>query len=327
MLLPLFLIAQPPTNDDCIDAQELVLSNGEASAIVDLENATGDNIENCDEAGVWYSFMPDASADAYLIITLNEDGDCNNDDTEIHIFRGNDCGNLTELTDGCQDEDNTVCENHERFAFLNESTEKIYIHVARDDDDEEDDAVYRLLIQELEDPGNDDCVDATQIQFNNNGDASVKVDLSLATQDDNIEDCDEAGVWFTFSLTNTGPVTILTQSFDPGDCDEDDDTEIHVFKGNACDNLTELTTGCQDEDNTECENNEAFTFDGAPGDVIYVHVARNDTDDNLQYTLSINSPSPNVIVEELPAQNWKQLLGMMLLLISIGTVSIFRLRR
>jgi hypothetical protein len=128
------LLAQPP-NDDCINAQMILVdhqSNSPTITPVDLDNATTSVLEDCSQPGIWFKFI--AQNDFYQITTTTSDGNCDNEDAEIHVFAGTNCGSLSSLmVDGCQDEDNTLCYNQESFrSFVSPGT-MIWILVARNE--------------------------------------------------------------------------------------------------------------------------------------------------------------------------------------------------
>ena len=61
LMAPILLMAQA-ANDDCINAEVLTFSMGQSDALIDLTDATDDDLEDCDAPGVWYTFTVNAGA-------------------------------------------------------------------------------------------------------------------------------------------------------------------------------------------------------------------------------------------------------------------------
>jgi hypothetical protein len=128
-------VSAQPSNDDCENAQLIMVdhqSNMPSIVAVDLDNATTSTLEDCTEPGIWFKFI--AQNDFYQITTTTSDGNCSNEDAEIHVFAGTNCGSLSSLmVNGCQDDDNTLCNNQESFrSFVSPGT-MIWILVARNE--------------------------------------------------------------------------------------------------------------------------------------------------------------------------------------------------
>ena len=246
-------------SDDCAGAELLdVEDTCEPKGLYTFEGATNGDDE-CDYIGVWFKVAVPASG-AVVFSTLFPGS---NDDTEIKVYTGS-CGNLTLLSEDCQDDDNTAFVNHEQIIISNQTPgDALYIVV----DDRDEGGTFSVCVFDpgLILPTSDDCEGAVLLDVDDTCEPKGPYTFEGATNGD--DECDHNGVWFKVEVPASGAVVFSTLF--PG---SNDDTEIKVYSG-SCGDFTLLSEDCQDDNNTVFESHEVILISNqTPGDTLYIVV-------------------------------------------------------
>ncbi len=252
-------------NDQCINAQELTFGTGASATSAngsliyatstDAPEDCGDNVNNGDSEGLWYTFTGTGAGMLYNINTCSG----TNFDTEISVFSGS-CGSLTCL-DG--NDDNSSCGNSTRSSvdLVTTTIEPYYIYVKGNNGSVGN---FRLEIENQNDrlPGNDLCENAIVIPTPTTGEEEhVSGTLDLASTvgapadcGDGVDNDDSGGIWYTFTALENKEYVVYTCPLTPS-AGGFVDTELSVFKG-SCGSLT-----CVSENNvTDCGIGLTTTF-------------------------------------------------------------------
>jgi hypothetical protein len=213
-----------PTNDFCTNAVDM--SMGTVYAIdTSTATSTGDPTNICSAPfgkGVWFRFTTTRTG----TLTLNT---CGSDfDTVIGIFTGS-CDALTFYS--CADDNGPVCAGAQAsISFAATAYTSFYIVVGG----REGAGGNLKFTASISPPPNDTC--ETAIPLTNA--VPYQINMIGATSSGDPRNCQfntSPGVWFQYTPTNTGPLTISTTGtqFNP---------DIEVFTG-ACGNLTNPICG------------------------------------------------------------------------------------
>ena len=279
-----------PANDECVDAIEIV-SNGAFEG--DTSRAAGTDMTTCalnDSADVWHRWIADC--DGLATFSL-----CDSSfDTTLAVFDACDGFELACADDSCGNRSEVVLEVSGgteymiRVSGFNGATgpyvltvscignndgaccqpDGVCSHRTRWSCDEIGGRFFPMQTcdQVICPPANDDCHNAVEIF-----DGATEFDNLAATTDgpghalcDSAnEDRIEADVWFTYTATGDGPVTVST-------CNAADyDTWIAAYRRTDCPVNDDRILGCND-DADGCDVTSAITFDAVCGEEYLIRV-------------------------------------------------------
>lgn len=251
------LPACPPSNDLCIDAEEIACGD---SVTGNTDNSTSNDepLDFCGTGtgapGVWYSFTGSAE-----IVNLSL---CNSSyDTKIQVWTG-DCSALTCVV-GNDDNFGACGGLQSEVEFLSEAGTIYYIYVFGFGSSTGDYTLDVTCTEIPDPPVNDECADA--IAFNANEDAecvefasgtifgataSAEANACFGTSDDD--------VWFTFEAVSVDHAISLFNI-------EGDTQDLYhvLYEGDDCDNLSQVY--CSDP-------NESVANGLTVGNTYYVRV-------------------------------------------------------
>lgn len=252
-----------PVNDQCAGATPLVagtpvnLNTVAATALNDPTPACQTDVG----AGVWYTYTPTTTGP----VTISTCG--SSFDTVISVYTGL-CGALQPLVNGCNDDNGPSCDGEQASITFN--------GVAG--------TVYRILIAGYsgatgtltvtvnpttnppDGPVNDNCLGAILVSAG----STVTTDTTGATSTgDPTPSCQPdsgAAVWYSFTPTATGPVTVST-------CGSEFDTVLSVYSG-PCGTITPVAGACNDDNGPACAGEQAsLTFNATAGTLYWFVVS------------------------------------------------------
>jgi len=190
------------------------------------------------------------------------------------------------LSDNCQDEDNTIYDNHELIILDNQTPDDtLYIVV----DDRDEGGTFSVCVFDpysgVTLPTSDDCAGAILLDVDETCVAKGPYTFQDATNGP--DECAYNGVWFKVAVPTSGSVIFSTLF-----SGSNGDTEIKVY-GGSCGSFTLLSQDCQDEDNTDIGDHEQiFIADQTPDDTLYIVV----DDEGTRGTFSVCVYEPNLNV-------------------------------
>ncbi len=236
-------------NDACSDAYPM--TNGVTYSESTMQaNSNGDPTPGCQAnfgRGVWFAFTPSISGR----ITIST---CGSDfDTVLQVYTGA-CASLTPMI--CNDDAGSACfavTASVTFDGVAATTYRILtggFNSARGN--------LRIIATVAPAPANDVCTNAIPLiagvtNFMNTIGATTNGDTPLTCWTNY-----GRGVWFSFTPSISGTVTVST-------CSSDFDTLVQAYTG-ACDSLTPVAGGCNDDFGPICSTNRAsISFNGTAG--------------------------------------------------------------
>ncbi len=230
------------TNDTCNSA--IVMEAG-LTYSMNTANASsaGDPVPICQPTfgnGVWYTFTPTANG----IVTIST---CGSDfATSLQIFTG-DCGSLLPVIDGCNSDNGPACLGNQGSVSFSGSVGVPYKILVGGSNK----GTGNLMIRANVSPAliNDTCDGAIGMTA---GVTYSQSTTTATTGGDPIPTCQTnfaKGVWYKFTATNSGIVSIST-------CESDFDTVLQVFTG-TCGSLTPIIDGCNNDNGPSCATNRA----------------------------------------------------------------------
>ena len=251
-------VAGIPSGDDCASAVLLEVDTECSSQTFSFDNATN-GPDECSDIGIWFMALVPPSGS--LFFTTKYPG--SNEDQEIKVFKGN-CGEFELLSDDCQDDDDTDFDNHEEILLSGETPGDTLYFVVDDRGDGGSFSVCLLDPGILGEVSADSCEIAIPLEM---GSKCEPRTFSFDNMTNGTNECSDIGVWFKVIVPESGNLIFSTLS--PG---SNLNTELRAFTG-ECGNLTEITSGCQDDDNAVLYEHEHIQIrNQLPGETIYFMV-------------------------------------------------------
>ena len=234
----------PPSNNDCVDAQEIYLGTT-AFSTVDA-TTDGDAHSECQNEGqtyndIWYTFTSGASGT--LVISTCSIVDY---DSDLVAYYGDNCSNLEFA--GCNDDGDDCFEFSSYLEVPVLLGDRMTIRVGGwQSGDEGSGDIFLDIIDakgnSIASPANDDCAEAVEI---GEGDYYFTT-LDATTDGPAHPECEVDGdggqtgndVWYRYIAPTSGTLTLST-------CDQANyDTDLVIYNGTDCNNL--LLVGCNDD--------------------------------------------------------------------------------
>ncbi|QTY27994.1 fibronectin type III domain-containing protein [Flavobacterium sp. CS20] len=136
-------------------------------------------------------------------------------------------------------------------------------------------------------PSNDDCTGALPLTVTTDNTTFTTFSTDFATEGTNeLNDCDASGnlgVWYTFTAPSSTIEFLQGASGDPG---------ITIYEGSDCNNLTELTANC-------VNNNDGILTGLTVGNTYYAMVWTDSTQTTAEFVLFFNEcPAPSGLTAE-----------------------------
>jgi len=300
--LPACSPCPPPINDECSAAIQVFAGPCAAAGttVCATPSVSGSIPAPCGLSAaapdVWYYFKPVCDG----VVTIDTIGLCLGQsaafDTVLSVYTGA-CGSL--VTVACNNDAGGVCNPQSRVTFTGNHLLTYYIRVAGK---VVASGEFRLnIIAPAAPPSNDDCAGAIALTSGSpaalgstecatpspSGSIPVPCGSSVNSRD----------LWYTFTPTCTGPVTIdtcgnLPCPLPPGTFD----TVLSVYTG-VCGSLT--TVACNNNGGAGCGNRSRVTFTGNALVTYYIRVAGAGAAVRGRFRLNISSPSPTVPLNDL----------------------------
>jgi len=271
----------PPPNDLCSDA--IMMTAGTTYSVNTVNaTATGDPTPACQNSfgnGVWYSFTPAISG----VVTIST---CASDfDTALEVYTGA-CGALTPVIGGCDDDNGPACATTRASVSFSGTAGTSYLILGGGRNSESGNLQIVATVVPPP-PANDQCAGAIPMTA---GTTYTLNTFSATGTSDPLPSCQSGfgkGVWYTFTPSVNGVVTIST-------CGSDFDTALEVYEG-ACGALTPLIGGCDDNLGPACNSNRASVgFLGIGGTIYSILVGgHNGASGNLSIVATVVPPIAN----------------------------------
>ncbi len=241
---------------------------------------TGDAAPACGLAfgrGVWFSFTPPSNG----VVRVST---CGSDfDTVLQVYTS-DCGALTPVVGGCNDDGGPACPEFQASAQFLGMAGVTYRILAGGSTAEA--GTLHIVASMTAELSNDRCHGAIALEPG----TEFTMSTANATQtDDPIPPCASTfgGVWFKVTPSSNGVVRLST-------CGSDFDTALAVYSG-SCDALSAVSEACNDDDGPSCAGLAASVqFLGSSGVTYWVLAGgANETRGTLRITTTQIPAIPN----------------------------------
>jgi len=269
------------TNDECGFAEPI----GEVTELpFDTRDATFDGPGHCMESpNIWYCYT--ATCTGIATVSL-----CGSDyDTKLAVYQG--CGCYPSAIDliRCNDD---FCSYRSQVSFGVVTGNKYLIEIGGFEDKTGQGIMNITCEPAFCPPANDDCSNAQPI-----GDIwQQPFDIRCATFDGPGDCMDGANIWYRYTASCTGIVTVST-------CGSDFDTVVAVYDGHDCSLTQNDLIECNDDyDQPGCDDQSLLTFTAIEGQQYLVEVGGYN-DETSQGVLSITCqdfvpPPPPVLNDD-----------------------------
>lgn len=264
-------------NDGCAGA--IPMTEGVTYEINTIPaTTTGDPGAACSGAlgnGVWYTFTP-AHNGVVLISTCGSDYD-----TMLQVFTGN-CGALSPVPEGCNDNDGPGCPGLQSAVSFNGTAGTTYRILAGGANGSTGDLIIRATVEAP--LANDYCTGAVAMV---EGMVYTQSTATATSTGDYFPGNFLKTVWYAFTPATNGIVTIST-------CGSDYDTELAVGAGN-CPSLGLQTDGMNHDNGPACPGTAAsVSFRGSAGINYIIAVGGvNGATGTLKIQATVSPPLPN----------------------------------
>jgi hypothetical protein len=266
----------PSLNDHCTNA--IAMQDGviyRRSTVASTSN--GDPTPSCSYfypiKGVWYTYNPSANG----VVAINT---CGSDfPTVLQVYTGT-CNSLKPVTDGCNSGYGPLCPEAPQASTVFQSTAGVTYYILAGGASTGNLQIQATLFAAYT---NDHCDGAIAVD---NGVAYTQ-NTALATSSNDPPEYIGKGVWYSFTPSTNGVVTINT-------CGSDFTTALQVFTGN-CDALTPVSEGENTGYGPLCQSNCAsVVFLGTAGTKYLIFVGGFfGASGNLSFEASVVPPLPN----------------------------------